>query len=240
LVTQLSPKPLNLELCVRTCCPSPVRSFSKTIVKYPKTSAIVFLLTLSSLLFAFYWLEPFSPKYQRKTVDDWLAYWAKNDRFVPDDVIMAFGTNAVPALEHAIDTLTSIRCRLKDHTGIFIILDQTFLLYGKDRKARQWGKSLYLNSSTSRLELLSTTRSPQLVLAMLNGSPQVDLEHYAAQTTNSMLKTNAELALTLGEMFHRYHRRDQYLLSPNIIFDDPIKNASTSKAPVEQDYRIQK
>jgi hypothetical protein len=216
-----------------------VRSFSKTVVKYPKTSAAAFLFGISLLLVGLFWFEPFSPKYQGKTVNSWLTDCAKNDRPVSDDVIVAFGKNAIPALEHAIDTLTSIRRRLKNHTRIFIILDETFLLYGKDRKAREWGKSLYLTSSTSRLELLSTTRSSQLMLAMLNGSPQVELEHYAAQTTNSILKTNAELALALGEMFHRY-RREQYLLSPNITFSDPIKNASTSKAPVEQDYRIQK
>jgi hypothetical protein len=43
-------------------------------------------------------LEPFAPRYQGRTVDEWLAFYAENKEEPEKAVIRSFGTNALPTL----------------------------------------------------------------------------------------------------------------------------------------------
>jgi hypothetical protein len=182
-----------------------VRSFSKTIVKYPKTSIAVFLFGICLLLLGLFWFQPFSPKYQGKTVDDWLTYYARASIRMPvsEEVVLAFGTSALPALEKAAERPSRVAKRLGKHTQVFLFLNKTFSLYARVGPANDWARSLYLD----RKELfLSSVKSPALLRAALRGAPQRELEEYVNQSTNLILKTNADLVLELGEMLHQYHR----------------------------------
>jgi hypothetical protein len=175
-----------------------VRSFSKTIVKYPKTSAAAFLFGIGLLLLGLFWLQPFSQKYQGKTVDDWLTYYARVNIPVSEEIVLAFGTSALTALERAAERPARVRTRFAKHQKVFLFLNNTFKLYARGGAADAWGKSLYLNAKEP---FLASVKSPELLRGALFEAPGIELEHYAAQTTNSMLKTNVQAVVN----FRRGH-----------------------------------
>jgi hypothetical protein len=175
-----------------------VRSFSKTIVKYPKTSAAAFLFGIGLLLLGLFWLQPFSQKYQGKTVDDWLTYYARVNIPVSEEIVLAFGTSALTALERAAERPARVRTRFAKHQKVFLFLNNTFKLYARGGAADAWGKSLYLNA---KQPFLASVKSPELLRGALFEAPGIELEHYAAQTTNSMLKTNVQAVVN----FRRGH-----------------------------------
>jgi hypothetical protein len=168
-----------------------VRLFSKTIVKYPKTAATVFLLTLSSLLFAFYWFEPFSPKYQGKTVDDWLTFYALNGVSVSEDVVLAFGTKAIPVLAKVASAPRRVWRMTKFSSRLFEVIDKYALIQSRARRASEWSEILYLNDNTV-LAMIIDSKKEELLNTVLVHCPGAELNDYRLQTTNSLLQTIAE------------------------------------------------
>jgi hypothetical protein len=57
--------------------------------------SVIALLVLVSFLV---YLEPFAQRYQGRTVNQWLDFYAVKDKGPDKEVVQAFGTNALPAL----------------------------------------------------------------------------------------------------------------------------------------------
>jgi hypothetical protein len=78
-------------------------------VKSPKKRWVLLILAVSAVLavlvgFVVH-LEPFAPRYQGRTVNQWLDFQAAQRRGFPGtDVISAFGTNALPTLLKATES----------------------------------------------------------------------------------------------------------------------------------------
>lgn len=57
-----------------------------------------FLLAFAVLMAGFFYLQPFSPRYEGRTVRQWIAYNAEHQQLPRKEVVRHFGAAAVPTL----------------------------------------------------------------------------------------------------------------------------------------------
>jgi hypothetical protein len=102
--------------------------------------------------------EPFAPRYQEKTVNQWLDHYAEHGEMPTKEVIEAFGTNAFPTLIVAKDPPRWFKTALKYNSRfkLQIVAGQAHRAFQKVAAARSWGRDWAEANSNIELELLKT------------------------------------------------------------------------------------
>jgi hypothetical protein len=131
-------------------------------------------------------LEPFAPRYQGKTVNQWLAFYAASEGSeVPtDDVIQAFGTNALPILISA-ETRPLWRDKIEDAIQRFALKAGDFLIPVSPSRpvcVRQWAVLWARLNHATEAEILEHNNDDKFVsdlFELTRGNEMSRLEAYA-------------------------------------------------------------
>jgi hypothetical protein len=184
----------GLELLRDNRSPTSVRLVSKAILAHPKTSAKAFLSAIILLFFGFYWLHPFGQRYQGKRVSDWVTYYAKTKIPVSEEVVLAFGTNAIPDLVKECNAGTRLRENTHFSRRLFEFLFERLLIIRREGIAHEWAAILYLDDPSVLPAILATNRR-ELINVVIVHCPIEELNAFRSQSTNLILKMDVESML---------------------------------------------
>jgi hypothetical protein len=131
-------------------------------------------------------LEPFAQRYEGKTVNQWLNYRVETD-VIPWQAIIAFGTNALPALiaEKDDSFWQGPARRFNDRFEISVLSNLLSRAFQKEIYARDWGQILMRKNASLEVDLLKNNPDDVFVLGVLD--LKIGVERYDGSSLSPYL-----------------------------------------------------